>query len=233
MTRLPKQHLLLIIIAIAIPLSFKAWQTLLNNFMIDELNFTGVTMGILQSIREVPGLLAFTLVFVLLLIKEQIAGLLSLLLMGFGVALTGLSSSIYWAYFFTIIMSIGFHYNESILKSLTLQFSTQRSINQLMAKIRFWRAAGAIFIFSFVAFASHILELSYTLLFIICGGMTMLLAFYGLSFPIFKVKNTQTQGIVFKKRYMIYYALSFLKGSRRTVFVVFAAFLNGLGCIGI
>ena len=61
----------LVIASIAMPLGFSAWSALLNNFAIEKAAFTGVEIGILQSLREIPGFLAFTTVFVLLLLKEQ------------------------------------------------------------------------------------------------------------------------------------------------------------------
>ncbi|MEM7294356.1 MAG: MFS transporter, partial [Pseudomonadota bacterium] len=57
--------------AAAVPLSFATWQTLLNNFAIEQAQFTGAEIGILQSLREVPGFIAFTAVFILLIMREQ------------------------------------------------------------------------------------------------------------------------------------------------------------------
>jgi hypothetical protein len=39
---------------------FAAWNALLNNFAKEQAGFDGLAMGLLQSIREVPGLLAVT-----------------------------------------------------------------------------------------------------------------------------------------------------------------------------
>ena len=72
----------LILMAAAAPFSFSIWMTLLNNFTIEVAQFGGHEIGILQSIREIPGFLAFTAVFILLLIREQIFALLALSLMG-------------------------------------------------------------------------------------------------------------------------------------------------------
>lgn len=46
-------------------------MVLLNNFVIEKAFFTAIIIGVLQSLREVPGLLAFTDTYVLILIKEQ------------------------------------------------------------------------------------------------------------------------------------------------------------------
>ena len=69
---------LLILMSIAMPIAFNAWSAMLNNFVVEKAAFTGVEIGILQSLREVPGFLSFTLIFVLLVIKEQTFAVFSL-----------------------------------------------------------------------------------------------------------------------------------------------------------
>ena len=52
-------EVLLIFMAAAMPLSFSTWMALLNNFSIEMADFTGREIGILQSLREIPGFMAF------------------------------------------------------------------------------------------------------------------------------------------------------------------------------
>ena len=110
---------LLILMSVAMPVAFNAWSAMLNNFVVEKAAFTGVEIGILQSLREVPGFLSFTLVFVLLIIKEQTFAVFSLALLGLGVCLTGFFPTVYGLYFTTILMSTGFHYFEAV-KQLSL-----------------------------------------------------------------------------------------------------------------
>ena len=71
-------EVLLILLGVAATLAFSVWQALLNNFVIETAAFTGREIGILQSLREVPGFLAFTTVFVLLVLGYSL-NLLTLL----------------------------------------------------------------------------------------------------------------------------------------------------------
>lgn len=103
------QHLLLWM-TFVMSMVFAVWQALLNNFVIERAAFTGAEIGLLQSLREVPGFLAFTAVFVLLLIKEQTFALSSLALLCIGVGITGWFPDVIGLYLTTILMSIGFHY---------------------------------------------------------------------------------------------------------------------------
>ncbi|PPR78154.1 MAG: hypothetical protein CFH06_00923 [Alphaproteobacteria bacterium MarineAlpha3_Bin5] len=80
---------LLMLMAIGMPLSFATWTGLLNNFAIETINFDGREIGILQSLREVPGFLSFAVVFAILFLRQQPLALLALLLLGTGTALTG------------------------------------------------------------------------------------------------------------------------------------------------
>lgn len=80
---------LLIIMSIATTISFQIWRTLLNNFTVEAASFTGQEIGMLQSLREIPGFLAFGVVFLLLAIKEQPLAILSIMLLAVGTALTG------------------------------------------------------------------------------------------------------------------------------------------------
>jgi hypothetical protein len=113
---------LLVLMSIAMPLAFNTWSALLNNFAVERAAFSGVEIGILQSLREVPGFLSFTVIFVLLIIKEQTFAVISLALLGLGVAMTGFFPTEYGLYFTTVLMSTGFHYFEAIKQSLSLQW---------------------------------------------------------------------------------------------------------------
>nr|MCH9779932.1 hypothetical protein [Alphaproteobacteria bacterium] len=117
-----RPELLLLIATFAMALAMALWTTLLNNFVVESFAFTGKEIGVLHSIREIPGFLAFTAVFVLILLREQHFFLISLLLAGIGLALTGLLPGIFGVYTATVLMSIGFHYFETLKLSLTLQW---------------------------------------------------------------------------------------------------------------
>ena len=112
----------LYLLAIGNTIAFATWQVMLNNFVVERASFGGEEIGILQSLREVPGFLAFTAIWVMLIIRQQSFAVLSLLLLGFGTAITAFYPTAMWVYFSTVIMSIGFHYLETLHNSLSLQW---------------------------------------------------------------------------------------------------------------
>ncbi len=217
---------LLILMSIAMPLGYATWDALLNNFVIDRAGFTGADIGLLHSVREIPGFLSFTAVFVLLLIREQRFALFSLLLLGVSVAATGMFPTTLGILTTTLLMSTGFHYFETVKQSLSLQWL---SIEEAPKTLGLLIAAGAfasIFVFGLLWLAQTLFHFDYWIIYITGGGLCVALAlFMWFGFPMMKETVPQHKHIVLRKRYWLYYALTFMSGARRQIFVVFAAFM--------
>ena len=113
---------LLFLVAAAMPLALSTWSALLNNFVIENAGFTGVEIGWLHTIREIPGFLAVGVIAVLLLMREQVLGLVALLLLGVATAITAWFPSLGGILTITMLSSIGFHYFETVNQSLQLQW---------------------------------------------------------------------------------------------------------------
>ena len=214
------------IMAFTTPLVFSVWLVLLNNFVVEVADFTGKEIGILQSLREIPGFLAFTAVLVLLVIKEQTFALWSILLLSIGVALTGYFPSEIGLYCTTILMSIGFHYYETIAQSLTLQWVDKNESAHFMGKLISVKAIGSLLAYGGVWVMMTWAGLTYQLVYLIWGTIGILIAVYLMaSFPKFSEQVEQKKSLILRKRYWLYYALTFFSGARRQIFVVFAGFL--------
>ncbi|KJF96652.1 MFS transporter permease [Photobacterium leiognathi] len=217
---------MLIIIGIASVIANTGWRVVMNNFAVDTVGMTGANIGVLQSIREIPGLLSFTVMFLLMLMSEQRVAILSLCLLGIGVATTGYLPSIYGFYFTTVLMSIGFHYLEAVNRSLSTQVLETESFGQSMGMIR--EASSFIGLATFIAIilAIQFFDASAKTIFFFCGLTCAALAVYLLSFAHFKEhKVEQKNNIILRKEYSVYYLLTFLGGARRQIFVAFAGLL--------
>ncbi len=221
-----RPDLLLLLMAGAVPLSFATWQTLLNNFALERAAFSGVEIGILQSLREIPGFLAFAVVFLLFVFREQTIALLSLVLLATGTLITGMFPTVIGLYLTTVIMSIGFHYYETIQTSLSLQWLDKDRAPEVLGRIIAVGAFTSIVTFAVIWLAFDLIGLDFTPVYAIGGGATLLIVlFCVVAFPYFPVKIQQHRHMVLRKRYWLYYALTFLSGARRQIFIVFAGFL--------
>lgn len=221
-----RPDILLYVLAAGVPLSFATWQALLNNFAIERAAYTGVEIGILQSLREVPGFMAFTTIFVLLIWREQTFALVSLALLGIGTAITGLFPSVIGLYCTTVLMSIGFHYFQTLQISLSLQWVDKDKAPEVLGRMIAVAAFASLATYGLIYLTKTLLHLDYVWVYIAGGGATVLVAMFAwLAFPRIDGEYEQFKHLVFRRRYWLYYALTFMSGARRQIFIVFAAFM--------
>ncbi len=217
---------MLLIMAAAMQLSFAVWWTLIKNFAVEDIALTGREIGFQESIREIPGFLAFLAIYVLLLMREQTLALVSLFLLGAGVAITGYFPTAYGLYATTFLMSIGFHYYETMAQSLALQWLPKAEAPRLMGRLLSVAAFAQLVAFGLIALAWKTLELDFSTVFLVAGGMTILfVVFLWRAFPNFRQETPQRRELVLRRRYGLYYALTFMGGARRQIFTVFASFM--------
>lgn len=216
----------LLLISIIVPIAFSTWMALLNNFVIEKANFDGADIGLLQSVREIPGFLAFTVVFVLLFIREQRFMLVSLAMLTLGTALTGYFPTLFGLLLTTLLMSTGFHYFETLKQSLSLQWLSKEEAPEMLGKFISVGALASLITYGAIWVLLEQLKLEFKTVYLLAGGigfvLIMVMAF---TFPEFETKVPQNKKLVLRKRYWLYYALTFMSGARRQIFTVFAGFL--------
>ncbi len=221
-----KPEYFLLLMAVAASLAFSVWLALLNNFVIEEAAFTGREIGLLQSLREIPGFLAFTAVFILLILREQVFALLSVIILGIGVAITGYLPTEYGLYFTTVLMSIGFHYYYTLQQSLTLQWIDKQHTPVVMGRLSSASSLAALIAFGTVWLGIQYFDIEFRWLYLGAGGMAVILGIAAwIMFPHFPHKVPQRKHLLMRQRYWLYYALTFMGGARRQIFMVFAGFL--------
>ncbi|HDM8152127.1 TPA: MFS transporter [Vibrio harveyi] len=222
--RTPQNFLLLI--SIIVPIAFSTWMALLNNFVIEKANFDGADIGLLQSVREIPGFLAFTVVFVLLFIREQRFMLVSLAMLTLGTAITGYFPSLFGLLFTTLLMSTGFHYFETLKQSLSLQWLSKEEAPEMLGKFISVGALASLFTYGAIWVLLEQLKFDFKTVYLLAGGIGfVLIIVMTFAFPEFKTEVPQNKKLVLRKRYWLYYALTFMSGARRQIFTVFAGFL--------
>ena len=217
---------LLFLLAIAMPISFAIWTALLNNFVIQISNFSGVEIGWLQTIREIPGFLAVGVLILLIFLREQNLAILSLFALGLATAATGFFPSFSGLLVTTLIGSFGFHYFETVKNSLSLQWLSKEEAPQVLGKLIAVGSITSLILYGVIWCFLEIFNIDYVYIFLLCGIVCIGIAIYlQITFPLFKPLNTQHKNIVLRKKYILYYILIFLSGARRQIFIVFAAFL--------
>jgi len=219
-------NVLLFLMAFAMPLAFATWSALLNNFVIEAAGFDGVDIGWLHTVREIPGFLAVGVIYIILFMREQVLAVLSLFTLGVATALTGFFPSTTGLLILTLISSVGFHYYETVNQSLQLQWLSKERAPQMLGWLVAVGSGASLLSYGTLVLTWQLFDLSYSFVYMVSGGATVLIAvFCYFAYPQFESHTRQRKQMVLRRRYWLYYALQFMSGARRQIFVVFAAFM--------
>jgi predicted MFS family arabinose efflux permease len=216
--------LYLAVLTICSTVGLQAWLTLFNNFAVEIAGLDGNHVGVIQSVREVPGFLALLVVYVIMVIKEHRLSALSILMMGFGLAITGLLPTYAGLILTTLVMSFGFHYYETTNMSLTLQYFDENASPWVFGKQRSYAAASSIA----VGLAIYILAffLGFSQIYLLLGGLIVAAAVWALKQkPAQRQVIPQRKKMILRKKYWLFYFLTFMAGARRQIFMAFAVLL--------
>ena len=214
----------LIVLTICSTAGLQCWFTLFDNFSVNIVGLEGNHIGLLQSVREIPGFLALLVTYVILIIKEHRLSALSVIILGAGLFSTGLLPSFSGLILTTLVMSFGFHYYETTKQSLTLQYFDKLTSPIVFSQQRRYAAAAniavGILIFLIAPF------LSYKAMYILFGCLVCAGGIWAVTKnPAKKDILPQKKELVLKKRYWLFYFLTFMAGARRQIFMAFAVFL--------
>ena len=201
----------------------RLWQAMFNNFAVEKIGVGPQAIGWIQSVREVPGLLAFLVAFLSLVLSEVRIMALSVVLLGAGIVLTGQATSVPWLLCATVVMSFGFHFfhpgNQGVVLMSVDKARAPRFLGQLqsLGAVAALLATGAVYLF-----ASRI---GYRGLFLLVGVLVIVGGL--ILFPMGRGEHglPEHRRIILRKKYWLFYTLTFLMGSRRHIFTTFAVFL--------
>jgi len=214
----------LIVLTICSTAGLQCWLTLFDNFSVNLVGLEGKHIGFLQSVREIPGFLALLVTYVILIIKEHRLSALSIIILGAGLFATGLLPSFYGLIFTTLIMSFGFHYYETTKQSLTLQYFDKLTSPIVLSAQRSYAAAASIVVSIIIFVIAPFL--SYKTMYILFGCLICAGGIWAITKnPVKKGILAQKKKLVLKKRYWLFYFLTFMAGARRQIFMAFAVFL--------
>lgn len=219
-----KMFVMLMLLTVASFTGLQGWTTLFNNFAVERANFDGFDMGFTQSVREIPGFLALLVVYLLIFIKEHRLAVLSIITLGIGIFLTGLFPTLAGVAITTLVMSFGFHYYETVNQSLTLQYFEKSKSPLIFGRLRSIAAITSIVTGIIVYLLTKYFD--YKASYMILGSFVVLIAITA-SFidPVDSTKPVQTKKMIFRKKYWLFYLLTFLAGARRQIFTAFSVFL--------
>jgi len=212
---------------------FNVWRALFNNFAVEEIGVSATQIGLIQSLREVPGLMGFLLGFVAIWLSEMRIMGISVLLMGLGMVTTGWANGLGSLILGAMVMSIGFHWFYPSSNSVVLMGTGKEEAPEVLGRLRSVAALAAVigtlvvwlFVEGIQIGPLSIEPWGYRTTLFVTGGIVIAGSFFSL-------RNGQRQGaqqekrkVIFRRDYWLYYLLTFMMGSRRHIFTTFAIFM--------
>ena len=193
-----------------------------SNFVAEEMGLDGFHQGVLETFREVCGITALGLLAVLAGLAEPRVAAAMLMLFGVGLGSYAVVPDYFWLVIASMVWSQGMHVWMPLPQSMPLALAEPGRAGWRLGQIRAAGAVGAgvglglalILIYSKVKIRP---------LFLLAGGTAVLGAVACFGIP----RRIKTPGprLVFRRRYGLFYLLSFLEGWRKQIFVAFAGFL--------
>ncbi len=216
--------LYLVVLTIGSTVGLQTWSTLFNNFAVDLAGLSGGQVGMIQSIREIPGFLALLAVFVIRWIPEHRLSALSILLLGAGLAATGFFPSFAGLALTTLVSSFGFHYYETTNMSLTLQYFKKHESPWVFGRLTSLAAATSIAIGLMIWGMTALLR--FEQVYLVVGVLIAAAGLWALTRdPSDPQAPLQRKQMVLRRRYWLFYFLTFMAGARRQIFIAFAVLL--------
>ncbi|MDR1545957.1 MAG: MFS transporter [Deltaproteobacteria bacterium] len=204
--------------------AFLGWNALYTNFAVEAAHLTGQQNGLVQSIRELPGLLSVGVILLLYFMSEAALTSWAIITCGLWVMAAGWFPNLWGQILCTFMLSTGFHFFEASNQSLTLQHFDRHEAPLVISRLRSVTALGSFSMgLLIVVLAGHA---DWRVLFGLAGATALAAGAWSFRHrPSTLGLPAQRKGLIVKRRYWLFYALTSLSGARRQIFNVFAIFL--------
>lgn len=212
---------------------FNVWRAVFNNFAVEEIGVSAAQIGILQALRELPGLMGFVLGFLALWFSEMRIMGLSVLLMGLGMVVTGWADGLGILVLGAMVMSVGFHFfypsNSSMVLMGVGKEEAPKTLGRLQSISSFSAVIGTLVIWVFIDGVQigpvDIPAWGYRTTLFVTGGIVIAGSLLALRNGRRHGTQREKRKIIFRRDYWLYYLLTFMMGSRRHIFSTFAIFM--------
>ncbi len=206
-------------------LGYAIYRSVFSNFAGDELGLGAEAVGFLESVREIPGLLAVLGGTLCFYAAEHVLAGVFLLIAGLGLIGISLGSS-YWSLVPAIfVFSIGFHFYNPLFNTLSLRAAGEEKA-KVLGQIAGFSAVGRIAAGMLVFLIVDLLGIRGVLgvggFLILAGAIPMFLLDRGTASSSRPLRSDKR--IHLKKKHSLYYAITFLDSVRRNIVNIFAPF---------
>jgi MFS family permease len=220
--RLHKDLGLIATAAFLLYLGFGIYAATFNNFAVQTIHIQPDQLGILESLRESPGLVMAFVLALAMHIAEPMLGSAALILIVMGFLGYSHTESFPPIVAYSVLWSIGLHIWMPLQSAMTLSLAEEGKKGKRLGQIGACAGLGNVIGIAAVMVIDKGLSFSSWYLVASCwiglGAVVIWFVRRDLSPP-------DKPRLVFKRKYRLYYALTFLEGCRKQVFITFAPYV--------
>jgi len=195
-----------------------------NNFVVETLNIQPDQLGLVQSIREIPGLLTAPLAVVQGFFRENVYAGLCLLITAAGLFLHTTVFNFPMLVVATLVLSTGFHLFYPAQSSIVMKTALPEERATRMGQMNSGANAASLISFLVVMVVSKAKGTNYSLMHLLAAVFAVIGGLMVLTRPMPGV-GSGGRKMNYDPRFMSYYILTFLGGSRRQITTTFAGYL--------
>jgi predicted MFS family arabinose efflux permease len=219
--RVPRSLLVIMGSSFLLNLAFNLYRAVFTNFAGQELAVSSSAYGLLEGIREVPGLLTILLAALITRLRDERLYAVSASLIGIGIWLYASAHSYTDLVVATLVQSIGFHLWSTVQDAMVLKSAVAGDRARRLGQISSLAAAATLVGMGAVALFSR--QTGLRPFFAIAGAVALGGALLALLIKP-DLAAPRRPRFVFRRQYRSYYILTLLQGARRHIVLTFAAF---------
>ena len=220
-----RDFLLFLIASALLGVTFAVESTSFANRLAEDLGFTTTQRASLEIPRELPGLLVVFITAALAFLGDVRTSAVGNIIGGFGLLAFVLVPAGYWPVVVTMmIYSMGQHIYLPLQGAISMTFAKEGSLGRRLGEIQSVNTAALLLTAIVLYILYAVFDIRFWVTFTI-GAVAMVLAGVVFLFMSPGPRKEKHQRFVFRKKYMLFYAIAFFFGARRQITFTFVAWL--------
>jgi hypothetical protein len=203
---------------------FALYGGVFQNFLKDRAGARELDLGILESLREIPGFCTALMAGVLVAFAESRVAAAGLAITAVGIGATGVFERMPPIVAITVFWSIGFHLYATMQSPITLALAKGKEGGRHLGRMSGISAMATIAALGTAWIMSKLLPHGVYEPYFFGAGIAILIAAIAMSRLGHHAVGAPRQAIIFRREYGLFYLLQFLEGCRRQIFSIFASF---------
>ncbi len=222
--RLKKDWQIYTLLTFLFSFGFAIYLGVFQNYLRDVMHSNAFGLGELESLREIPGLLAAIMAGTLVALAETRVATLGLVITGIGIAATAFVSGFPMLIVVTVFWSVGYHLWAAVSSAITLALAKGKDGGRHLGRMSAVGSTATLAALGVAWLLTKLLPGNAYNIFFYAAGISILVA----SFLCTRLSTHAAGGkrapIIIRREYSLYYLLMFLEGCRRQIFSIFASF---------